>query len=64
MIVEHRGILPQDNRRFKCKECGSQFIAEGEGQEWFIKPGKYVGTEQYIAYCPICVHEVREYNES
>lgn len=62
MIIERNGVLPQDNRRFTCKKCGSQFIAEGEGKEWFIKPGKYEGTSQYIAYCPICGHEIKEYS--
>ena len=33
MIIERSGVLPQDNRRFKCNKCGSQFIAEGEGKE-------------------------------
>ena len=63
MIVEYNAVLPPQNKRFKCNSCGSQWIAEGEGDEWFIKPSKYIdGTEQYISYCPICGAEARLYS--
>lgn len=49
---------------FYCEECNYRFCAEGEGLEWFYRPGKYIGTEWYIGYCPICGHEIAEYRET
>lgn len=62
MIIERKGILPPDNMRFICHKCNSQWIAQGEGIEYFIKSPKYLDeTQQYVAYCPICGAEVRKY---
>lgn len=59
MIIEKRGkIPPPERKRFECRICHTQFIAEGEGKEWF--PHRLQGTEKwyFTAYCPVCGHEV------
>lgn len=60
MEIEYKGILPPQNKRFNCLNCGSRFIAEGKDNEWFIKEAPKYLPPTYIAYCPICGAECHQ----
>ena len=60
MKVEYDSRVPQGAIRVTCRECGSRYIAEEEGVDWFERPRpKYLGN-QIVSYCPICGAENRE----
>lgn len=59
MQIEYKGQLPLENKRFECFKCGSRFVAEGEGDEWFVRSTSNTLGKVYIAYCPICGSECR-----
>ena len=61
MKIEYDARVPQGAKRYRCKECGSQYIAEEEGLDWFERDRGYLGKE-YISYCPICGKENKQYN--
>ena len=62
MEVEHIGekALSPQTKRFHCNKCGSQFLATGDGIEWFEKTSPKYMNSTYIAYCPICRAEVKK----
>ena len=55
MKIEYDSRVPQSAKRYTCIKCGSRYIAEEEGIDWFERDRKYFGKE-YISYCPICGH--------
>lgn len=56
MKIEYDARVPQGALRYKCEKCGSQYLAEQEGVDWFERDRKYLG-KYYISYCPICGKE-------
>ena len=60
MKIEYDARVPAGAKRFKCERCGSQYLAEEEGIDWFEKNRpKYLDVE-YISYCPICGKENKQ----
>ena len=60
MKIEYDARVPQGARRYTCRKCGSRYLAEKEGIDWFEKNRpKYLGIE-YISYCPCCGTENKQ----
>lgn len=60
MKIEYNPALPPQNRRFTCHKCQTIYIAEGEGQDWFIRNTPKYLPPVVISYCPVCGTENRE----